>query len=133
MAQAETRALGHTDRMPRPLAAALLALLLAVPLRAQIVRVTGTLAPASQAPAITGLGSPLATTPSQPSPLPAAPLTPSLALAPLAPAPELRPVSLAALDVVIPAASRPGPPDRPRAAALAATPADGWASRFNFR
>jgi deoxyribonuclease-1 len=125
--------------MLRPLALNAL-LLLSIPLQAQNIRITGTLAPLQSAP-IGGLGAQLAITPSALSPLSplsAASLAPSLSFAAVTPAPGLQPVSLTALDVIIPAAARPlEPGGKPRAAAksaaLAATPADGWASRFNFR
>ncbi|MDD5302186.1 MAG: endonuclease [Elusimicrobia bacterium] len=127
--------------MTRHLARTLAALLLALPLRAQTVRVTGSFIPALGVPAITGLGSPVAITPLALSPLSAAPsLVPALSAAALTPAlalqPALAPVSLTALDVTIPAAARPdrigGVPEEARTPVQAATPVDGWASRFNF-
>lgn len=144
MAQARKYRRVYTKTMPRPLLA-LLALVLSGSLRAQTVRVTGSFTPALGAPAITGLGSPAAISPLALSPLSAAPsllpalsapaLTPALALQPIL-QPALEPVSLTALDVVIPAASKPfnpnGTPGRAKTPAQLATPADGWASRFNF-
>jgi hypothetical protein len=118
---------------------ALLALLLAAPLRAQVVRVVPTLTPAYGAPALTGIGSPLAISPLGLSPLSAPSLAVSLSAPALAPAPALQPapISLSALDVVIPAAAKAdvpnGPPGAAQTPVKAATPVDGWASRFNFR
>ena len=143
MAQAPRLPLAYNLSMLPPLLRAFASLLLASSLHAQNVRVTGALVP-TLAPGVTGLGSPLALSPSALSPLSFAPtlgpsLAPSLALTALTPAPAPQAVSRAALDVVIPAASRPDFPNsnRPRKAAkssaLAATPADGWSSRFNFR
>lgn len=126
--------------MPRRLFA-LLALLLSAPLAAQNIRVTGTLAPGYGAPSINLPGSPLAISPLGLSPLSAAPsLVGALAAPAIAPALELRPeipqASLTALDVAIPAAAKAEFPGRvPQSAKIAATfatPADGWASRFNF-
>jgi deoxyribonuclease-1 len=127
--------------MLRPLLHALTALLLISPLHAQNIRITGTLAPLQAAP-LAGLGSQLAITPSALSaisPLSAPSLVPALSPAALTPTPSLEPVSLAALEVVISAASRPDFSNSKRrdaaakSPALPATPADGWASRFNFR
>lgn len=106
------------------------------------MRVTGSFVPALGAPAVVGLGSPIAISPLALSPLSAAPsLVPSLSAPVLSPAlalqPTLAPVSLTALDVAIPAAvsakSPSGNPDRARTPVKAATPVDGWASRFNFQ
>src|SRR5471030_477806 len=125
--------------MLRPSMRALLALLLARPLRAQVVRVVPTLAPSYGAPALTGFGSPLALSPLGLSPLSAPSLAVSLSVPALTPAPALQaaPVSLAALEVVIPAAAKADRPNdapgRAQTPVKAATPADGWASRFNFR
>ncbi len=109
--------------MPRPslVLRAFVALLLALPLRAQTVRVTGPLSELPAAPAITGPGFQPTLTPPALSPLPAAP---SLAAA----LPET--VSPTPLEVVIPAAAEP---DWTQTPARLATPADGWASRFNFQ
>ncbi len=125
--------------MPRHLAGALAALFFALPLPAQTVRVTGSFAPLPGAPAVTGLGAQLAISPLISSPLSAAPslvpglsaptLTPLLALTPT-------PVSLTAFTVELSAAAKPilpnGVPPQARAPVQAATPQDGWASRFNF-
>jgi len=126
---------------------ALAALLLALPLQAQNIRVTGSFVPTLGAPSVTGAMSPVAISPlgvsALSSSLSAAPsLAPSLTPSALAPAlaasPVAAPVSLAAFDVVIPAAAKAeGPEDAPRraraAVQAAATPVDGWASRFNFQ
>jgi len=128
--------------MARHLARALAALLLALPLQAQTIRVTGAFVPTLGAPTLIGLGSPVAISPLALSPLSAAPsLVPSLSAPALSPTlamqPAIAPVSLAAFDVVIPAAARAelpnGVPDRALTPAKAATPVDGWASRFNFQ
>ena len=128
--------------MTRHLARALAGLLLALPLQAQTIRLTPTFTPTLGSPAVTGLGAPVAISPMALSPLSAAPsLTPALAAAALSPAPALQPaimpVALTALDVVIPAAARaqvPGDgPSRAKTPVQAATPVDGWASRFNFQ
>ncbi len=141
MAQANAPLRVYTRAMPRRLLA-LLALLLSVPLRSQTVRVTGSFVPSLGAPAITGLGSPLAISPLSFSPLSAAPsLVPALSAPALTPAlvltPALEPISLTALDVTIPAAAQTnlpnGTPGKAKTPAKFATPADGWASRFNFQ
>ncbi|MEQ1918767.1 MAG: endonuclease [Elusimicrobiota bacterium] len=128
--------------MTRNLFRALAALLFALPLHAQTVRVTPVFTPTVGAPAVIGLGSPAAISPFGLSPLSAAPsLVPTLSAAALTPAlalqPVVAPVSLTALDVVIPAAAKsqlPGyEPESAKTPAMAATPVDGWASRFNFQ
>ena len=130
--------------MPRPLTRALLALFLTLPLRAQNVRVTSSFTPLTGAPTITGLGSQLSVSPLAISPLSSAlslaaslsmpGVTPILAISPAAPA---VPVPVAHEAAVIQAAARPfqpgGSPDRAKTPANFATPADGWASRFNFQ
>lgn len=105
-----------------------------------MVRVIPAFTPTLGAPAITGLGSPVAISPLALSPLSAAPsLVPSLSPSALTPALALQPapVSLTALDVAIPAAAKATPissdPEEARAPVKAATPVDGWASRFNFQ
>ncbi|MBI4061681.1 MAG: endonuclease, partial [Elusimicrobia bacterium] len=98
--------------MFRPSMSALAALLLALPLQAQIARVTASFSPVRGAPAVARIVSPTAPSPLAPSPLPAASaLVPALSL----------PASLTALDVVIPDAARP------------AAPLEDWASRFDFQ
>ncbi len=128
--------------MTRNLLRALTAILLALPLRAQTVRVTPGFTPTVGAPTVIGLGSPIAISPFGLSPLSVAPsLVPTLSAAALTPAPALQsalaPVSLTALDVMIPAAAKsqfPGSePTSAKTPAMAATPVDGWASRFNFQ
>jgi len=124
--------------MVRHLVRAFAALALTLPLQAQTVRVTGSFSPALNAPVVTGLGSPLAITPLSVSPLSAAPsLTPTLAAPALTMAANLAPGSLTAIDAVIPAAATPnlpnGSPEKARTPVTAATPLDGWASRFNFK
>lgn len=117
----------------------LLALLLGLPANAQNVRVTPTLGTTNGVPSITGSG-PMSLAPLSP----AAAITPSLApsLVPTINAAILAapaPVALRAFDVnvTIPAAAKaefPGVPGLPGAKTpvKAATPVDGWASRFNF-
>lgn len=135
MAQAKIIPRGHTIPMPGHTTRALLALLLALPLRAQTIRVTGSLSPAYGAPALSGMAAPAALAPLSAPQLSAASLTPALSapMAPVLPAP----VSLSALEVTVPAAAadyRPaGGTDGARSPARAATPLDGWASRFNFQ
>lgn len=128
--------------MVRHFVQAFAALALALPLQAQTVRVTGSYSPTLSAPVVTGLGSPLAITPLSVSPLSAAPsLVPTLAAPALTPslsmASNIAPVSLSAIDVVIPAAATPslpnGSPEKAETPEVAATPLDGWASRFNFK
>ncbi len=132
--------------MPRHLARTLVALLLALPLQAQTVRVTGALVPTYGAPTVIGLGSPVAISPHALSPLSAAPsLVPTLSAPVLSPTlapqsaiqPAMAQASLTALDVAIPAAAKsqyPGyEPESAKTPAKAATPVDGWASRFNFQ
>jgi len=130
--------------MPRPLFRALAALFIASSLHAQNVRVTGALT-TTLGPTVTGFGAPTIMPMAPSLPMSAASMAPSLTFATLAPAPIVaqqaaltQPIALAALEVVNPAASRPDSPNRrgtPIGAfsALAATPADGWASRFNFQ
>lgn len=132
--------LGIMERMNRPLAA-LAALFLALPLSAQNVRVTGSFAPTSGVPVVTGMGSPVSISPLSMTPLSAATLVPLLAMPTLPPGlslqNEVTPVPVGALAVALPAAAKS---ERPLGAApsaktpvQAATPADGWASRFNFQ
>lgn len=117
----------------------LLALLLGLPAGAQNVRVTPTLGAQTGVPAISlngaaslaPLTSPSALTPTMLS------LTPSLQPAALAPVPSaLEPISLRTIEVALPAAAKPllpsGVPDFAKTPVMAATPVDGWASRFNF-
>lgn len=126
--------------MPRTLPRALLALFLSLPLRAQVIRVTGEFAPMTGVPSITGLGAAPMLSPLGLTSLSAASITPSLSAPALTPSlavmPVAAPVSLAALDVAIPAAARMDLPagglGRAQTPASLATPADGWASRFNF-
>jgi hypothetical protein len=126
--------------MTRHLTSALAALILALPLQAQVVRVVPAFTPTLGAPTVTGLGSPVAVSPLALSPLSAAPsLVPTLSASALTPALALQPapVSLTALDVTIPAAAKPiqlsDGPEEARTPVQAATPVDGWASRFNFQ
>ena len=128
--------------MTRHLTSALAALILALPLQAQVVRVVPAFNPALGTPAITGLGSPVAVSPVALSPLSAAPslissLSPSALTPTLALQPALAPVSLTALNVAIPAAAISNQindgPEEARTPVQAATPVDGWASRFNFQ
>lgn len=118
--------------MPR-LAAALAALLLALPLSAQ-VRVTGSLGRTYAAPTVL-LGAPAAVSPLGIAPLSPASLVPSLSAPTLTPL-IAAPVALSAITVELSAAAKPILPNGVPEAALtkiqAATPADGWASRFNF-
>lgn len=126
---------------PHLLARTLATLLLALPLSAQTVRVTGSFVPNFGAPTVVGAVSPLAMTPMAVSPMMAVPsLAVSLAPAALTPALAVRAVaaapSVSALDVVVPAAAAkaetPSGAPSEAAPAKAATPVDGWASRFNF-
>ncbi len=117
----------------------ILASLLALPAAAQNVRVSPTLGTAAGVPAI-GLNGSVSLAPLSPSLslTPAAlSLTPALAAPGAAPAPALAPpIELRTLTVSLPAASKshfPGvAPDFAKSPLRAATPADGWASRFNF-
>jgi len=119
--------------MPR-LAAALAALLFAIPLSAQ-VRVTGSLGTTVNAPAVILGGSAALAPLGMTTPLSPATLVPALSAPTLTPliAP---PVNLSALTVELSAAAKPILPNGVPAAAgekiQAATPKDGWASRFNF-
>lgn len=133
MTQAASRRLrNNKEAMRLPL---LLALLLGLPAGAQNVRVTPTLGAPAGVPSISLSGA--ATL---------APLSPSGALAPAtlsltptlaAPSIVPAPVALKAFDLnVAPAAAKPllpgGVPDFAKTPLKAATPVDGWASRFNF-
>lgn len=137
----ESPASGIIGGMKRPLAGALAALILALPLSAQNVRVTGSFVPTTAAPVVGGFSSPVAISPMALSPLSAATLVPLLAppaLAPtFAPASAITPVPVGALAVPLPAAAKAsspnGTPESAKAPAQAATPVDGWASRFNFQ
>ena len=128
--------------MNRTCAGTIAALLIALPLRAQNVRVTGSLNTTYGAPVMTGFGSPVSVAPLAVSPLSAAPsLVPTLAAPALSPdfvlQPAITPVPVAALAVTQPAAAKAsspkGTPESARAPGKAATPVDGWASRFNFQ
>lgn len=128
--------------MKRPLAGIAAALALALPLQAQNVRVTGSFVPTVGVPVVTGLGSPVSVAPLAVSPLSAAPsLVLALAAPALSPAfalsPAITPVPVAALAAPLPAAAkaeRPnGVPEGAKTPVAAATPVDGWASRFNFQ
>lgn len=113
----------------------LLALLLSLPASAQNVRVVPTLGAQTGVPSISLNG---AATLAPLSPIGA--LTPSaLSLTPALAAPAIvpSPVALKAFDLnVVPAAAKPqlpsGLPDFAKTPVQAATPVDGWASRFNF-
>lgn len=121
---------------------ALLALALAAPLSAQTVRVTPTLNPGLGTPALGGLTTPILSGPSSLSPASLAPsLIPSLA-APSA-VPSLQaiadPISLGSYDQTLTVSAVPAASDLPgprvpgaKTPVKAATPADGWAKRFNF-
>lgn len=119
--------------MPR-LAAALAVLLAALPLSAQ-VRVTGSLGTTVNAPAVILGGSAALAPLGMTTPLSPATLVPALSAPTLTPliAP---PVALSALSVDLSAAAKPvlpnGVPEAARQKFEAATPADGWAKRFNF-
>ncbi len=134
------------EGMNHPLGAALAALLLALPLSAQNVRVTGSFVPTTAAPVVGGLGSPIAISPLAMSPLSAPSLAAALAAPALSPAlalqPAIAPVPVGALAVALPAAAQPaaakasgpnGAPESAKTPVRAATPVDGWASRFNFQ
>jgi len=114
--------------------AALAALLLALPLSAQ-VRVTGSLGTTVNAPAVILGGSAALAPLGMTAPLSPASLVPSLSAPTLTPLISA-PVSLSALTVELSAAAKPvlpnGVPEAARQKFQAATPADGWASRFNF-
>jgi len=121
--------------MLRRSAAALVALLLALPLNAQ-VRVTGALGTVNAAPTV------ILSAPSALSPFGLSPLSAPVSLVPALSAPTLTPllappVSLTALTVELSAAAKPvlpsGVPEAARTPLQAATPVDGWASRFNFQ
>ncbi len=120
--------------MLRRSTAALAALLLALPLSAQ-VRVTGSLGTTAAAPTV------ILNFPTALSPLGLSPLLAPASLVPALSAPTLTPflappVSLTVLTVSLSAAAKPVLPFGVPKAALtpvqAATPVDGWASRFNF-
>jgi len=90
-------------------------------------------------PVLSGPGAPAALSPLSLSALSAPSLAPALAAPALAPAlqPALAPIALTATEVLLTAAARQelphGVPGRAKTPAMAATPADGWASRFNFQ
>ncbi|MBI2788196.1 MAG: endonuclease [Elusimicrobia bacterium] len=131
--------------MKRTTAGMLAALLLVPSLRAQNVRVNGAFVPTTAAPIVTGLGSPVAISPLAMTPLSAASLVPTLAAPALSPAfalqPAITPVPVGALAIAQPAAALPaaakaaprGEPESAKTPVKAATPVDGWASRFNFQ
>lgn len=132
--------------MKCPLAGALAALVLALPLSAQNVRVTGSFVPTTGVPVVTGMGSPVSISPLAMSPLSAPTLAAALAAPALSPAfalqPAITPVPVGALAVALPAAALPaaakaslpgGAPESAKTPVQAATPVDGWASRFNFQ
>lgn len=142
MTHARTTLRAYNKPMARLLAYTLATLLPALPLQAQTVRVSGAFVPALGAPTVIGLGSPISISPLAFSPLSAAPsLVPALSAPALTPAlalqPAMMPASLTALDVAIPAAAKAELPrgvhKRARTPVKAATPVDGWASRFNFQ
>lgn len=127
--------------MKRPLAGTLAALLLALPLSAQNVRVTGSFVPTTAAPVVGGFNSPIAISPMAMAPLSAPSLAVALAAPALSPAlalqPAITPVPVGALAVPLPAAAKAsapnGAPESAKTPVQAATPVDGWASRFNFQ
>jgi hypothetical protein len=116
----------------------LAALLLAAPLSAQTVRVTVPTMPVSPVPGAVGMSAPAFSIPGL-TPFSVAPsLTPYLAPASIPVAPV--PVVASALSAA--PLSAPATPDKPnhggklggrKLALQPATPADGWASRFNFK